>query len=162
LKNDIVSTYNKKAISSDRKEVIMPEEDLRKSLEKLEGLSPEVRARAEAAAKAAIDSEIQTRQAINARAKVETALKKTIESELAKVGLVSEGGGFSRGLIFSKAGGFSKGVFFSKDKGSIIDIERIDERIILEDEAALQIFAERLSNIKQVKDLRDNRDAPRQ
>lgn len=134
----------------------MPEEDLSASLKKLDALTPEIRARAETAAKAAIDSEIKGDRAADVRVKVENALKMTIESELARAGRVFLDGGFSRGLIFSKAGGFSKGVFFSKDKGSIV--ERPDERIILEDEVALKMFAERLSNIREVKDLRGVKD----
>jgi hypothetical protein len=144
----------------------MPEEELSKSLKKLESLSPEVRDRAEAAAKAAIDSHLSVKM-IDSRARVEDALKIVIESELANADRVlggnggnggggGGGGGFSRGLIFSKAGGFSKGVFFSKDKGSIV--ERPDERIILEDEVALKMFAERLSNIREVKDLRGTKN----
>jgi hypothetical protein len=134
----------------------MPEEDLSASLKKLDTLTPEIRARAETAAKAAIDSEIKGDRAADVRVKVENALKMTIESELARAGRVFQDAGFSRGLIFSKAGGFSKGVFFSKDKGSIV--ERPDERIILEDEVALKMFAERLSNIREVKDLRGVKD----
>jgi hypothetical protein len=90
------------------------------------------------------------------RAKVEQVLKATIDSELARASsphiLREDGTPFSRGLVFSKTNPFSRGIFFSKTS----DIERPEEleREVVMDPVILSALAERLIQVRAVKDLK--------
>jgi hypothetical protein len=97
-----------------------------------------------------------------ARLKVESALKATIEADLARqkrlselAGLPEVVGAFSRGVIFSKSDPFSRGIIFSKLAGRV---ERPDESPIIQqtlqmDEAAFHAFADRLIKLKEAKNI---------
>jgi hypothetical protein len=86
---------------------------------------------------------------------VESALKATIESELARAQVDAPNADFSRGAIFSKAGGFSKGIIFSRTSSGQ---ERLDEVVLPSiaqlDDAQFGAFAERLGSLQKVKNLK--------
>lgn len=99
-------------------------------------------------------------------ARVENALKASIEANLARERAFAEAAGdvalarFSNGIIFSKSSNgtpFSNGIFFSKT-GAIVAERLADpaEREIVQelvglDEAAFNAFTERLIRLKQAK-----------
>ena len=81
------------------------------------------------------------------RARVEAALKATLEAELAQVGV----GAFNPAAVFSR----SKGWVFSRSKTSDVlrDPPELLENIAGMDERAFSAFAQRLSKLKTMKDV---------
>lgn len=102
------------------------------------------------------DSETPKRDPAAIRAKVEEVLKTAIDSELTRASsaaiLREDGTPFSRGIIFSKTSPFSRGIFFSRLAGD----DRYDEleREVASDPAILSALAERLTQVRAVKDLK--------
>ncbi|MGJ5204467.1 hypothetical protein [Bradyrhizobium sp. HKCCYLR20261] len=91
------------------------------------------------------------------RKKVDLALKSVVDSEIARAALkvdqIADGGvPFSRGAIFSKTNPFSRGIVFSR----LAAMERFDEmeREIASDPAVLGALAERLTQVRAVKELK--------
>ena len=80
------------------------------------------------------------------RARVEAALKATLEAELAQVGV----GAFNPAAVFSR----SKGWVFSRSKTSDVlrDPPELLDNLQSMDEAAFKQFAGRLAVLKQAKD----------
>jgi hypothetical protein len=95
----------------------------------------------------------------DARRRVESALKATIESELSRATFTRPQdalGYFSRGAIFSRSNGFSKGIIFSRNYS---ELERLDESIILDsaaqlDDVTFSAFAARLAEISAAKQVK--------
>jgi len=91
------------------------------------------------------------------KARVEEVLKATIDAELTRANspfsALEDGAPFSRGLVFSKTNPFSRGIFFSR---AASEIERPDEleRAVAMDPVVLGALAERLTQVKAVKDLK--------
>ncbi|MGJ4883544.1 MULTISPECIES: hypothetical protein [unclassified Bradyrhizobium] len=96
------------------------------------------------------------------RKKVDLALKSVVDSEIAraslKIDIMAEGVPFSRGAIFSKTNPFSRGIVFSR----LAAMERPDEmeREIANDPAVLGALAERLTQVRAVKDLKGQFSVP--
>lgn len=91
------------------------------------------------------------------RAKVEQVMKAAIDAELTRASspasLVADAVPFSRGLVFSKTNPFSRGIFFSRVSA---EFERLDdlEREVALDPAILGALAERLTQVRALKDLK--------
>src|SRR3954470_11012335 len=83
------------------------------------------------------------------RARVEDALKRTLESELSKVAGGDGGGDGGGGNPFSR----SKGWVFSRSKTSdvLLDPTELIRNLQTMDEGACQNFAKRLATLKQIK-----------
>jgi hypothetical protein len=94
---------------------------------------------------------------VETRAKVERVLKAVIDSELARavtpIGRIADGVPFSRGLVFSKTNPFSRGIFFSKT-GTEVERPNELEREVAMDPVVLGALAERLTQVRELKDLK--------